>query len=329
MQFNKAFDDFTARKAGILGELGLVCIVGSVAYGTNIPGKSDLDIRGWAFGSLDTLLGYKGDFEQLEDKTSDIVLYSLKKYIRLLVNNNPNCLESLGLNEEFYLFKSPAMEELMANLDRIISSKISQTIGGYARQQLGRLQSLNRKGDAIESVAIDTTHTVLTDRLKRDIIVRVTNRRDDWHEEGELRAELLTDISGLTLKEVSDVTERMKILTLNYNKLDARNRKVDETHMNKHAMHICRLLLFGSDILKTGQVRTCMTQDHDLLMSIRNGEFQEPNGLYGEKFDKLVAECEKRFGEAKATTKLRSEPDMEWINEFQVRVLKEKVMEMI
>jgi hypothetical protein len=117
----------------------------------------------------------------------------------------------------------------------------------------------------------------------------------------------------------------MKVLVLNYSKLNSRNRKADEAHMNKHAMHICRLLLLGANILKSGQVITCMDQEHDLLMSVRNGEYQEPNGLYGEKFDKLVEDCERQFSDAKASSKLREEPDLEWASRFQVRALREEL----
>jgi len=65
-----------------------ICILGyggSHAYGTNVE-DSDIDIRGVILDRNNNILGIKDNFEQIEDKTTDTVIYTMSKVYSLLTS---------------------------------------------------------------------------------------------------------------------------------------------------------------------------------------------------------------------------------------------------
>lgn len=97
----------------------LLALTGSQAYGTSTP-SSDFDYKGVFIAPKDYYLGFKS-FEQKDqgwdepgtglypvlDNVKDCVVYELRKFLTLVYNNNPNILETLWLDSEFYLHLSP------------------------------------------------------------------------------------------------------------------------------------------------------------------------------------------------------------------------------
>jgi hypothetical protein len=47
----------------------------------------------------------------------------------------------------------------------------------------------------------------------------------------------------------------------------------DDAHLFKHAMHLIRLLITGTDILRGHGIITYRKKEHDLLMDIRDGNY--------------------------------------------------------
>ena len=81
----------------------VLTVGGSYAYGTNAV-SSDLDIRGITCNTeREILLGQ--DIEQVVSHETDTTIYTFKKMIKLLCNNNPAVIEILGLKPEHYLYK--------------------------------------------------------------------------------------------------------------------------------------------------------------------------------------------------------------------------------
>lgn len=101
-----------------------------------------------------------------------------------------------------------------------------------------------------------------------------------------------------------------------YDKLGKRNTKKDDVHLNKHAMHLIRLYLMAFDILEKGEIITYREKDLELLMSIRNGKFQNPDGSFKKEFFEMVDEFEKRLTYAATHTVLPDVPDYERIEAF-------------
>ena len=101
-----------------------------------------------------------------------------------------------------------------------------------------------------------------------------------------------------------------------YDKIRKRNHKKDDNHLNKHAMHLVRLLMMGIDILEKGEIITHRPEtDLQLLLSIRNGDYMRENVLTP-VFYEIVADYEKRFQEAEKNSILPDNPDMEAVGSF-------------
>ncbi|MBD5474030.1 MAG: hypothetical protein HDR20_14405 [Lachnospiraceae bacterium] len=117
----------------------LMGLGGSYAYGTNNE-NSDIDFRGITLNLPSDLLGLT-QFEQYEDESTDTVIYSFNKIIKLLLECNPNTIELLGLDEEQYLIKTVLGQELLDHKDLFLSKRAAKSFGGYASAQLRRLQN--------------------------------------------------------------------------------------------------------------------------------------------------------------------------------------------
>ena len=74
------------------------------------------------------------------------------------------------------------------------------------------------------------------------------------------------------------------------------------------------------DILEKEEIITCRDKEHDLLMSIRNGEYLDINRQPTSEFYDLLNEYEKRFDYAKENTSLPDVPDYKRIEEFKMYV---------
>lgn len=130
---------------------------GSIAHGTYVPkglGIDDKDIIGVAIPPLEYYFGLK-QFEQKEMMQGewDIVVYELKKYVRLLLQNNPNVLSLLWLQKNHYTRITPLGQKLIDNRSIFLSKQCYNTFCGYAYGQLYRMTHFDRekayKGNSI------------------------------------------------------------------------------------------------------------------------------------------------------------------------------------
>ena len=80
-------------------------------------------------------------FEQYVDDKTDTVIYAFNKMISLLLSCNPNTCELLGIEEGKYLYLNDIGRELIKRRGMFLSKKAIQSFGGYADQQLRRLQT--------------------------------------------------------------------------------------------------------------------------------------------------------------------------------------------
>ena len=132
----------------------LLALTGSQAYGTAIA-TSDCDYKGVFIAPKDYYLGFKsieqkdtgwatepgtGKFPMLDD-VKDCVVYELRKFLTLVGNNNPNILETLWLDEEFYCYISPVGAHLRSYREAFLSQKIRGSFAGYAYAQIRRVEN--------------------------------------------------------------------------------------------------------------------------------------------------------------------------------------------
>jgi predicted nucleotidyltransferase len=125
---------------------------GSIAHGMylnpNDPNSvDDKDIMGVCIPPLENYLGLS-HFEQQDImlREWDSVVYELRKYVRLLLNSNPNVLGLLWLKEQHYIHRSPLGQLLIDNRDLFVSKRIYKSFTGYAYGQMKRMQHQKKEG---------------------------------------------------------------------------------------------------------------------------------------------------------------------------------------
>lgn len=323
--------EFLRENKHLGNKIILLGLSGSYSYGTNNE-NSDIDIRGAALNSKSDLIGLTA-FEQYVDEHTDTCIYSFRKMIQLLMNCNPNTIELLGMNQENYLYLSPIGEKLLENRRLFLSKRAIRSFGGYASAQLRRLQNALARDSYPQS------------EKEQHIFNSVKNAMYDFQnryerfEEGSLRlyidesprpefdTEIFLDASltHYPLRDYRNIWEEMNNIVRDYDKIGKRNKKKDNNHLNKHAMHLLRLFMMAIDILEKEEICTYRGAEQKLLMDIRRGDYQKENGLFRDEFYEILSDYERRLEQAAICTNLPDEPDFERIQEFVLWV-NEKVV---
>ena len=318
--------DFIRDNKRLGDRIMLLGLGGSYAYGTNNE-ESDIDFRGVTLQMPSDLIGLT-EFEQYEDDKTDTVIYGFNKLVKLLLECNPNTCEMLGLDDDQYLIKSELGQELIGHSRLFLSKRAIKSFGGYADAQLRRLQN---------AIARDTLPQ--SDREKH-ILKSVMNALDDFNrryagkdaggirlyidkaENPEFDTEIFVDADyrHFPLRDYTDLWGTMRTVVRDYDKIGKRNRKKDDNHLNKHAMHLIRLFMMAIDILTKGEIVTHRKDDLQTLLSIRRGEYMQKDGTFSSEFYEMLAEYERRLDEADVKTSLPDNPDMKEVERFVERV---------
>ena len=318
--------DFLRTNEHLGTNIILLTLGGSYAYGTNVEG-SDVDIRGCAINSKEEILTNK-NFEQFVNEKTDTTIYSFNKLIALLSNVNPNTIELLGCKPEHYLYLSPIGQELINNRHLFLSKKCIHSFGGYANQQLRRLDNkamrLVSQSEQEQHIlnSINNASYSFKDRFflyDEDSIKLYV----DKSEQKEYDSEIFMDINlkHYPLRDYKGMWSTMNNIVKEYSKIGRRNAKaIEHGKLSKHMMHLVRLYLMCFDILNDGEIVTYREKDHDFLMDIRNGKYLDENRQPTPEFFDIVAELEAKLAIAKETTDLPDNPDYKKINEFVASV---------
>lgn len=318
--------DFLRENEHLGDKLILLNVGGSHAYGTDVP-TSDIDIRGCALNSPSDILGLSS-FDNFENSATDTTIYSFNKLVSLLSNTNPNTIEMLGCKPEHYIYVSPIGQELIDNVDLFLSQKASKSFGGYATHQLRRLQN---------AVARDAYTQTEKEKHTMETIENMMNHFNEHYtnfgngsielylgdsDKEDLDKEIKVNVSlkDYPLRDYKNIWSEMREVVKSYGKLNHRNRKKDEAHLNKHAMHLVRLFLMCFDILEKGEVITYREEEREELLAIRHGKYMKEDGTYQKEFFEMVDEYEKRLSYAEKNTDLPYKPDYDKIEEFVISV---------
>lgn len=319
--------DFLRTDEHLKGRLILLALGGSYAYGTNLE-SSDVDLRGCALNRPQDILGLS-NFETLVNNELDVSIFSFNKLIHLLYQCNPNIIEILGCKPEHYLVLTDTGKQLADNRKMFLSQRAAYTFGGYAFSQLRRLEnaiardklSQDKKEVHIRN-SIDKVITNFNKEERPSSSVAYHLEVDDGvHEDFEKETFITVDLKHYPVRDLKALINDINNVIRDYeNDLHGRNRKKDDFHLNKHAMHLVRLYLMCIDILEKEEIITYREKDHDLLMDIRNGKYQHEDGTFDNSFFDMVDELSKKMDYAKANTSLPRSPDMKKIEEFVMDV---------
>lgn len=293
---------------------------GSHAYGTSVE-TSDLDIRGIAIERPKEIIGLSS-FEQFENKETDTTIYGLRKLIGLILNCNPNTIEMFGTKDEHLFVCNKYGKLLKDNIDLFLSQKAIYSFGGYATAQLRRLQNALARDSYPQKEkeehilkTIETAMMTMEDRYKaftKDDIKLFIGESDKTDVETEIFLNI--SLNNYPLRDFKNIYAEMSQIVTDYGKLNHRNSKKDELHLNKHALHLVRLLLMGTEILEGKGVNTYRENDRELLLNIRNGVYS-----YEEIFE-MVNDLDEKFKYASANTNLPKKPNYNKVEELVMEI---------
>ncbi|UYZ63910.1 nucleotidyltransferase domain-containing protein [Hymenobacter weizhouensis] len=127
-----------------LRQRGLIlfeAISGSRAYGTDLP-HSDTDLKG-VFILPETEFYGLDYVPQVANATNDEVFYELRRFVELLLKNNPTVLELLGTPADCILYRHPLLEAF--RVEEFLSQLCRQSFAEYAVAQIRKARGLNKK----------------------------------------------------------------------------------------------------------------------------------------------------------------------------------------
>ncbi len=318
--------DFLRENKNLGSNTIILTLGGSHAYGTDNE-NSDLDIRGCVLNSKMQILTNE-NFDQFVNEATDTTIYAFNKLISLLSNVNPNTIEMLGNKPEHYFYVSPIGQELIDNTHLFLSKKAIYSFGGYANQQLRRLENKSNRlvgqtqneehiYKTIEHAAYDFKNRYF--EMPEDAIKLYI---DKAVQEG-YNTEIFMDVNlhHYPLRDYKGMWSEMQSIVKAYGKIGKRNEKaIEHNKLGKHMMHLIRLYMMCLDILENEKIVTYREKEHDLLMDIRNGKYLDGNRQPIAEFYEMVDDYEKRLEYAKQNTSLPDNPDYKAINEFVASV---------
>ena len=304
---------------------------GSHAYGTNVEG-SDVDVRGVATLRPQEILTNQ-NFEQVEDRATDTVVYSFNKLVSLLCNSNPNVVELLGLKKEHYLYLNEIGQELIDNADMFLSKRAAQSFGGYAYAQLRRLDNKSARTLVQKEQEEHILHSIENAKytfpgkyfeFPKDAINLYTDKAVQEGYDTEIFMDI--NLHHYPLRDYKSMWAEMHNVVKEYSKIGKRNANaIEHNKLGKHMMHLVRLYFMGIDILQDGKIITYREKEHNLLMSIRNGDFLKDN-VPTKEFRDMVDDLQFKFEKAKEKSYLPDKPDYQRINDFMIKVNKDIIM---
>ncbi len=315
--------NFLRDNAHLGDNIILLTLGGSYAYGLENE-NSDLDIRGIAIENKLEILGLQ-NFEQFINEQTDTTIYGLRKLVSLILNCNPNTIELLGTKPEHIFVCNKYGKLLKNNINLFLSQKARKSFGGYANQQLRRLENALCRNNYSQSRKEEHMLNTIKRELEniegryQKLTEGSLNLYIDKSSKEGYDTEIFMDcnLEHYPLRDFKNIHSEMFNVINGYNKLNHRNSKKDEYHLNKHASHLIRLFLMGTEILKGEGVKTYRGKDKELLLDIKNGRY-----TFEEIFE-MVDKYEKEFKYASENTSLPSKPRYKEVEELLVNIYSE------
>lgn len=145
----------------------------------------------------------------------------------------------------------------------------------------------------------------------------------DKSDREDMDSEIYMDVhlTRYPLRDYKSMWSEMHNVVKDYAKVGKRNKNaIEHNKLGKHMMHLIRLYMMCLDILERKEIVTFREKEHELLMSIRNGEYLDGNRQPIPEFFEMVDDYEKKMKYAKENTDLPEKPDYKAIQEFVMDV---------
>jgi predicted nucleotidyltransferase len=244
----------------------------------NTP-ESDIDYVGAFVAPINFYMGFDTkDTIQSNIASNDLVVYEVRKLIKLFMGGNPNALEILWTDPKHFLHNTDIFNELIKNRQMFVSKKIYQTFSGYASGQLKRMVSCTR--EVVEE--FDELEELL---ISQGIDIKELNPRQSVRDLFVNGKKLDTYLQRyITIKKThfagnGRLGQKRKQLIKKYS-FDVKNASV-----------LIMLLKQSIEFLETGNLVVDRSMDKAELLSIKNGEksLEEVKIIVDSLFDKAKA----------------------------------------
>jgi predicted nucleotidyltransferase len=273
--------------------------------------------------------------EQLSNETNDSTIYSLSKALQLIIEQNPNMMELLWIDEEDILFSTSDYWLLRQHRNEMLSKLVKYKYSGYAISQLKRIKGHNKWLDKEHSGMfenkpvikdylnfIDHSGFMHKGQLEQDKFLFFTKIKDEvynvWLAADGVKPQIEDGNNFIPVQESylpedihkgilifnkiqfqKDLEEYNKWQTWKKNRNDVRHDlETKFGYDTKHAMHTFRLLKMGIEILNGEEVQV-KRKDRAFLLDIRSGKYT---------YEQIVEEATKidtiQFEEAYKNSKL-------------------------
>ena len=288
---------------------------GSRAYGTSMP-TSDIDIKGLCIPPKEYFHGLRNTFEQVEGNDPyDMVVYGLRKFMKLASQTNPNIIEVLFTDPEDWIVETSLYRKLYDHRETFLSKKAKFTFSGYAHQQLKRIKGHKRwllepptHKPTREEFGLPTECKLSASELgATEKLIEQNIKLDD-------------SVMHLFCQEqkyqgAHREWKQYEGWKRNRNKKRAAH-EADFGFDTKHAGHLVRLMRMCREILTDGTVNV-RRPDAEELLAIRNGAWS---------YDELIEWADKQESEMQAlydASTLPEKPRTEEIDELCQELVEE------
>ena len=329
------------------------CNAGSHLYGTNTE-LSDIDIRGVFIASKKYYFGFE-HIEQFESKgENDIVLYELRKFFRLCLDNNPNIVELLFVPESRSIVHSDIWKNIISNYELFISKKARYTFSGYAFSQLKRIKShrswlLNppKNQPSRKDFGLPENKSLITKDQLGAFNKLLSMYLDDIKQFHPLKEQLdemneTKNFLGIVQSKLPDSDCLKSLLPVDDNFIEAIQREKQFLQANRewnqyvnwkknrnperaaleekygfdtnHGSHLYRLITEGEELLLTGKI-TFPRPDKDMLLDIKCGKYSYDNLM------NIVGDIDLRFNELYEKSTLPHKSDYNKVNELCIKII--------
>lgn len=289
-----------------------LAMMGSVAYGV-AEDYSDIDVYGWAIPPKNYMFPHLAgnirgfgtttpNFEvwqlhHIKDPTKnreyDMSIYGICKYFQLVMENNPNMLDSLFVPENCILHCSPAAQRVRENRHIFLHKGVWQKLKGYAYQQLHKCKSIDDEVVLNDLVQFEHSHNIPNSSDLNSAISLMQERG--------MSAELIGRYTNLYNNVL---TEKKRAINTKIHGYDT-----------KFAYHVVRLMDQAEEILRDGTLTLDRKDRREMLKAIRRGDWKF--SAIQEYFKEKEASLAKLY----ETSTLRSSPDEVAIKKLLIEVL--------
>ncbi len=300
----------------------LEIIVGSHLYGTQTP-TSDLDYSGIFLPTEEFVLGFQRVEEvSLSQKDKDAAgkntpnaidrtFYEFRKFVKLALENNPNILEQLFVNEANIIYINTVGRALLAQRHRFLHKGLLPKFKGYAFSQKHKMIIRTDKFHELQNAL-----TYLTDYPEpKTILVELKNKllpfmkfNQDYCVIGDLNLPK----SIYVKKAVNMIEERLSKVG---NRKDLVTKYGFDT---KFASHLIRLLLECRELISQGDLNFPLSYKETIL-DIKRGQWTIKEVLdYSEQ---LEAEIDLAVNKSE----LPNKPRFDEIEKFTINLLRQYI----